>query len=645
MPEGVTAITIEPYWAKCTYLSDPYQDVTYDIAYGNRTDFALPGVRYANGALYTINGSSQKVFTNHGSALSELGRTADATVYDYALVLVGNYHHKDAAYLSGDDKPYTFTSVDLDNDNEPDYAYITQNGNRINISPIRFDFLNTIGLGMAQKPNGSKRMAGWGIPFAKGWFEITNTTLARFTEFEYDGNIGKALSPVILEGGIYEQIVSMKTQAHAPSVRTTYLLVGGNAWFALFNNGAHGNNDQNAYTKHTPVNVIGGDYDVFYLTGYFNTRTTAQDNDNAECYISGGRFGELAGTGMEGVGGSVAWKIYGADITNFYGGGINELQPILGDIVVDIRKSDVGIYCGGPKFGNMADGKQVFTTATDCTFGTYFGAGYGGTAYNIPRIEDRSDYMNYNYDGFITTHYKRQYDASKGGIAVNVEHELFAVPAFEKDANVCRFRVKYASLSLATTHNVNSRLTDCTVTGNFYGGGNLGKVMGNATSTLTSCTVRGSVFGAGFSAAAPICPVMALGAKYVVQPYYNEQTGAYTTAVMPPTEDYTWHHADAVSAGNEFDEENKYILTTVDMSGLGSVEGTAKLTIGGDSFIGRIGEVANPDHGNIFGGGHESAVGTDTEVTIGGNTEVMGNVYGGGNLGTVGRNTKVIIKE
>ena len=53
-------------------------------------------------------------------------------------------------------------------------------------------------------------------------------------------------------------------------------------------------------------------------------------DDNAECYIHGGKFGEITGTGLEGIGnptnhtkGNITWVIDQADITNFFGGGIS----------------------------------------------------------------------------------------------------------------------------------------------------------------------------------------------------------------------------------------------------------------------------------------------------------------------------------
>lgn len=343
---------------------------------------------------------------------------------------------------------------------------------------------------MAQKANGSTRMPGIGIFRPRGWFEVTNTCLAHFYEFEYDNTSNKALAPLILQGGLYEQIVS--TNQNADATHTRYIHLGGNAWFKMFNNGIHA--DKTYFTPHYPISVTGGDYDLFYLSGMFQPNATVSV-DNAECYISGGRFGELAGARQEQINGNVYWQINYADITDFYGGGINAAKPITGNITVDIKNSDVVTYCGGPKFGDMSTGKEVVTTAMGCTFGTYFGAGYGGTSFNRIRKRNYTNSQNYNFNGWAIndTHpgygYTRQYESTTNtttvnAISTNYEYELFAYAGFGNDNNVGRFYVNYASLSLATTRNVTSTLTGCTISDNFYGGGKWARWMATSLQRL-----------------------------------------------------------------------------------------------------------------------------------------------------------------
>ncbi|MCR4931759.1 MAG: chitobiase/beta-hexosaminidase C-terminal domain-containing protein [Bacteroidales bacterium] len=657
VPDGVTAITICPHWATAAYLSDPKYDKTYSNSYAGY-DIDAMGTRYVNNTNYLINGSSQKVYTTMGNAIAGLNRPDGSSVYDYAVVLVGNYqHYYGSSSIVNDTKGFTIMSADLDMDNEPDNCFIYQHGYDRNIvSPIRFDFLCWAGIGMAQKPSNSPRMPGIGIFRPNGWFEVTNTCIARFTELEYDYN-SKTEAPLILMGGVVEQIVSKQGNSDATR-RTSYIHLGSNVWFKMFNNGVHA--DQKLFTPHVPISVTGGEYEKFYLSGMFRPDANA-NADNAECYISGGRFGEVAGAGQEQVKGDVYWQIDYADIEDFYGGGINDAKPVTGNITTEISNSNVAMFCGGPKFGDMSSGKVVTTTATDCTFGRFFGAGYGGTSYNKVRKRNYTGAANYEFNGWATdaNHgYKRQYETttSSGGsnadpnenvtvnaISTNYEYELFAYAGFANDNNVGRFYVNYASLSLATTRSVTSTLTGCTVLENFYGGGNLGKVEGNVTSTLTDCRVLGNAYGAGFSATAPTVDVMAK-TGFTVEPHYDGNSGTYMLGEFPATTTYTWTHTDnAIAVGSEFDETGHLIYTDVDMTALGTVTGKATLTIDGHSVIGTMSD-GQPfgGTGKVFGGGEESKVGS-TEVRILDRSKVLDNVYGGGNMGEVLGNTKVIV--
>ena len=231
VPEGVTAITIEPYWAKCVYLADEYWDVVYQNGTGgnnnnagNNNDAMTTaanvttiggGQRYENG-VSSFNG--QPVYTSiygDGGAIASTALFSESvtnpTVYDYAVVLVGNYHHytyNDNPIDANKSKPYTVTSIDLDGDNEPDYSYILRFNSRLRAHPVRVDFLNIPGLGMAQKSTGGKGTYNLGILQPLGWFESTNTSLFRFTQFEYDKK-DRENSPMILHGGVIEQWVTV----------------------------------------------------------------------------------------------------------------------------------------------------------------------------------------------------------------------------------------------------------------------------------------------------------------------------------------------------------------------------------------------------------------------------------------------------
>ena len=628
VPEGVTAITIEPNWAVANYVSDEYYDVVYDASY-NKKSYTMNGKQYTSGKI-VVDGSEQTVYTNISSALAGFS-TEGKRVYDQAVVLVGNVHQY--ANPTNTNKPYTVMSIDMDHDNEPDYSYIFTHDNRRPIDPIRYDFLNIMGMAEAQIPNGATLLRNVSIFNLKGWFEITNTCLVNFSQFEIENSkdsqnaATKSPAPLILLGGTYEQIAS--TQKTPKPASTKYIHIGSNAWFAKFGNGTH--SDGSGFTPHIPVSVTGGDYDEFYLSGTYQPDITNMASDDAECYISGGRFGEMAGASMEAIWGDVRWDINWADITNFYGGGVNAVNPITGKIQVDITNSYVNQYCGGPKFGDMVAGKTVTTNATDCVFGTYFGAGYGGNAYKRLKYKDVQNSLPADYQNDYRDERGKYYDGAtsstsygkKGkGVATDFDYEFFV---WSTGGTGSRFYIKFISFSLAKTNDVKSTLTKCTVNNNFYGGGSLGKVLGTATSVLDDCTVNGNVFGAGYSATIPKIEVRNTPAfKSGKEPSKNINIGMFEEGEIADAVIYEWKHVDNLpnngASGMESTSAGNFVYTDEDLTTLGQVK-NSNLIIKGATTV----------SGDVYGGGalaSMDAIG-QTKVTLLGGT-INGDVYGGG---------------
>jgi len=682
VPYGVTAITIEPYWAKCVYLADAFPDKVYNQEM--TTVYDVPNVGggriYTNRNSYPIAGQNQRVFTAKGDAIAtsnyglfqnESG-SGNRTVYDYAVVLVGNYHFY--GDLDADmSKPYTVTSVDLDGDNEPDYSYILRFDSRKAVHPVRVDFINIPGLGMAQKSTGGTGTYNFGIMQPKGWFESTNTSLFRETQFEYDRS-DRGEAPYIVQGGVMEQWVS--GQNNGAANKTTYFHVGGNVWFKEFHRGTH--QDKTLQSKHPPVSVTGGDYDEFYLTGLYTADVTSYP-DNAECYINGGRFGIVCGAAMEGIGnanganntGNIVWQIQNADINEFYAGGLNAAKPVTGNLYTTISGGYIGMYCGGPKFGDMSSDKTVTTNATGCIFGTFFGAGYGGNSYARQAPRNHNNIINFphndsqagnhsSWNQWLQQYYKQEYSGTYGGVSTQFNYQF--LPMSNNIENVARIFVEYVKFSLATTRGVTSNLTDCTITGNFYGGGSLGKVDGDVISVLEGCTVKGNVFGAGYSASQPKVWVEARG--FEVQPYYYEELGTYLIGVKYKEDDdykpieYEWEYSQTPVTNTEtaIDKTNHILYTNVDLStsNLGSVSGNVELTLKGNTIVGTTleGGGLKPKTGNVYGGGDESHVTQNssnqkgnTTVNLQGSVQVLGNVYGGGNNGPVEGDSKVNIQD
>ena len=450
VPEGVTSITIEAYWGKAVYLHNSEHSIDrVNVAAQASNDGSGDTTGPDFGSAFTPAGTLATTFqtyevkTNLQDAIAALTNNASYTVYDQAIVLVGNVQVKNrGGSLNNGSRAFTIMSCDLDMDNEPDYCLQFQQRNTTNrpaINPVRFDFLPVPELGLAIRTNTFAYTIGLMVP--KGHFEITETSFMHTTQFEYDATgINKTEAPLILNGGHFEQIV----ERTGSKDKTSYILMGGNFRIKRFTPGYHAT-PQNNPPRHCAVNAIGGEYPEFYLSGIYAPDWATRDNDNPHCYTNGGYFGFMAGAGYEQVKGDVTFKIDHSIIREFYGGGINAAKPVTGKIDVEINNSLVDKYCGGPKVGSMEyldNGvkkyKTVTTKATGTTFGVFYGGGNGGTSYYRERILDNTGAFRTtaaNWEGYsafnplnqvtgINAAYKDETNA-KWGYHAEYEFEVF----------------------------------------------------------------------------------------------------------------------------------------------------------------------------------------------------------------------------
>ena len=659
VPDGVTAITIEAYWGKAIYVRN--NEASYDrvnITEGTTgTHFAPAGTRDNN-----VNGNTIQT-TSIAGTLTQANIDAKKTVYDYALVLVGNLQESRGGYnvihTSQNTRGFTIMSVDLDFDEEPDYCLEWQLGTKTDryiINPVRFDFLPVVELGIAGKTHGSTNFFSLGCYYALGHYEVTETAFIRYGQFEFDRS-ERDNGPIILNGGIFEQFTK-GTKSNNNAKHITYIIVGGHLVMPSFTPGAHVSAGSAFTTRHCAVNALGGDFTNFYLTGGYN-ESVVPNEDNPHCYIDGGRFGQVAAAYKEGIWGDVTWRINHAIIGEFYGGGMmaqstgTNYKIVKGSIDVVIDSSIVRKYCGGPKFGDMVSGKTVTTSATGTIFTQYFGAGNGGTNYVQYTSTDVSNSGPYSVSTWNSTvsgkYHPGQYRSTDHNYEANYDYEVINISTGTSPGLVVN-RSYYYAAQFATTNtgNVTNTLTGCTILTNFYGGGFLGGVVGDVTSTLTDSRVMGSVYGAGYSASVPTVTIHNIDKT---PPVANIYTGMIKPQSGGTSNTYYWSHshgttASPITAASPATHDTAYFYTELSLDNLGSVNNNVYLTIGGNTVIGtREKGLLKAGTGNVFGGGEESAVGGNTEVRIYGHHNIFGNVYGGGNEGPVSGNTKVIVNK
>lgn len=679
VPKGVTSISITAHWADAVYVCNKdYSIDRVNVGAGekkanNDTEGKkIPGYGSSFAPAGTIPETfqNQPVYTSIQEAIGALSKTSNGKdVYNQAIVLIGNVQVRNHSYIvnltGNNSKPFTLMSADLDFDNEPDNCLQLQFRNDIDrpgVQPIRFDFLPVPELGLAIRTN--KLAYAIGIMIPLGHFEITETAFMHTTQFEYDANVTRTgKSPVIINGGEHEMFTKRYQAGTNQRDRTSYFLLGGNAWVHRFAPGAHPNTGQKPDIYLFPVNVIGGQVKELYLTGLYRPELPASGGVIAgapRCYIDGGKFDIIAGAGYDKVspGEDVTFKINHSLIKEFYGGGINASNPVSGNIDVTINNSKVDKYCGGPKVGVMANEKTVTTHATGTTFGVFYGGGNGGNSYyrQLQRDGDfASDTMDsnwestsistpyFNFNGFTPLGVKDDGTDNKGYHA-EYEFEVFNQSNGLSDEVTQRGFIKWIQFGETATGDVESILENCKVLGNFYGGGNLATVNGNVTSTLTNTKVDGSVFGAGYSAAIPTFQVHDKANR--VFPLIND-AGIITEGHIPyAVTEYEWTNEKLEGKDDTYmkahptyskevgGETKWYCYTWNSLENLGAVTGDVTLTIDGNTVADENGKVMTVAK-SVYGGGEESDVLGNTSVTMTGGY-VFNGIFGGGYSGSVG---------
>ena len=636
VPYGVTAITIEANFADAFYLSDASYDVGYDADFENATPL---------GGSVPDQYHEKNVYTSLSSLVSNLATTTNP--HAQAIVLVGNYHYRvSAAGQVGFDtrKAVTIMSVDEDCNQEPDYGwYMGNTHGRIDVPPLRFDFVPNIEMGRSQRVDGRGPYPGVGIWHTRGWFELTETCVSNMIQCEINsfdftnGDNEYGNNRWIANSGCFVQIVRARD---GNCNKLSYIQIGGNAYVKELYPGSHTDNART--NKAVPILVTGGQVDECYMTGY---KAGGKLTGNIYFWCAGGKIGKFLGAYLEEpstANADLTAKVDHALIGRFFGGGTSAAARVRGNIDITINNSQVDFYCGGPEFGDMYPNKTVTTHATGTTFGVYYGAGFGGTSITYDRkgqtaAVDITTSPTAIYDlNFNLYTNNRLVFASGFGIGNCYKFE-FIFNSNGKTA-VSRFYTGYAQFSLATTGNVTNVLDHCTVTGNFYGAGCQGKVNGTVSSTLTDCSINGNAFGAGYKATANELDVYP-----TTQPdysVYNREMGIFSDfgTVDPGT--FTWAQGDATTQ-NTVSGTTLYTSKDVDMSTLGTVTNNVTLILNGGTTVG----TGSGDTGNVYGGGEESGVMGNTTVNLQGGVTVHGNVYGGGNRGAVGGDSQVIIQE
>lgn len=649
VPYGVTEITVTAHWGKAHYLKESKNDSYYN----GSTPSACNIYGDASDTVYGHNKTTHSTIANAIAAI-KTAQASGATVYDNALVLLSDFHVSSAPcqFYDEDNTPFTVTTVDEDNDHEPDHVLYQYFGSRRAFNPIRFDFINYAELSMASRSEADASTRHLGLTCPKGHYEITETAMALFYQFEYDNsnqaqdpsnnrlaNSKTEAAPLILNGGVFRSICSGQHEYAGRLNKTTYILMGGHVYHNTFAPGANPFNGKHKHTYHCPIIVTGGEYEQFYLSGYLFS-VANPGTETAYLYASGGRFGHYASGGYEEIKGDVKVLADHIIADEFYGGGINPniTYTIKGSIDITLDSSIIHkTYAAGPKFGTMQNEKTVTTHATGTSFGEYYGAGIGGTGKVRYGLKDAGTSYTYYKDAYNGGDYKEGKWNTNG---IDGDYEFEFLPWSTSIQFCYRFSTYRLELSKAMTNGVESVLKGCTIHNNYYGGGYVGKVQGTAKSTLEDCIVEGSVFAGGNSSAIPTAKVYPMLTekddfpKFVGGTFIDVDKNKIATPKV-----YTWNTWASApgTTGNPLYVNNTdmTIYTSQSLNDMGQCTKT-DLTLSGNTVV----------YGSVYGGGNEAETGDPnvadddehkpdhyTEVLVKDSVHVMGDVVAAGRKG------------
>lgn len=613
VPYGVTSVNIKAHFARAYYVADE----TYDRAAGGGNTHGGNRPTGAN----AFHGKT--VYTSAAAAWGAM--SAQALPHSQALVLVGNYHYN--ANTSGNyaGKGCTIMSIDEDKDQQPDYGWYTSvTDYRQNWMPMRWDFIPMIGAGMAQIFGSMP--PGIAIPVAKGWLEMTETSLCRTFEFEVSDGLrtnaddGRSNNAYIINGGWFQQIVRCFTNS-TNNTRHSYMKIGGNAFVQEYFHGNH--SGANSSYNLRPMNLTGGEVVKCFMTGlkYSGTDFILADNNgrNMRFYCAGGKIDKYISCYMEHPVQDATMKVDHAYINRFFGGGTTSKAEVQGNIDITMDNSYVNFFCGGPEFGDMAATKTVTVSTTGSIFGEYYGAGFGGT--ELTRISNGD-----GNTGIVPFNGRNRLSYNEGEGGFEVSYELEALLNGGGQA-LYRYYDYRAALSMATAGATTTTANKCLFLNSFYGGGCQGKVDGSITSTLKNCDVKVSAFGGGYKAAATTIDVYPTG-DYAWQGWDGTYK-AFSAPTYPAPVQFKW----AAGTAGTSNEGDKLLYTRAeDMNQMGRVTGDISITIDG----GTVGD-------GVYGGGNESPADANANVVVKSNAQVVGSVFGGGNKAIIGQSTDVKI--
>ena len=506
VPDGVTTITFESIWAYTVYLRDNKNQMAFNYGNYSVNNDSTNGYNgdVTNPFNQTVGLSKDVPFTNIDTAYTYVSEHfPHNTIYDSAIVLVGNYHYSATSYgtellesdwrKTDDSVPVTIKSDDKNHDFKPDYSLYIRNPNKMYFGSVRFDFINILGI---------PQVAGYS-GMLNSWFLSNNV------DFEVTETVVTDHINLFMRNAKYVKILGGYWNIYNNYNETTdvngYAIFGGNARAdeviatSLYDEKGSINNAPSEVGR--IMNIVGGrikflSYDNKPMLVYFK---------QTHMYIDGGYIDEYYTYYKGSTRNRAFTKINGSIINNCYGGGFADSSAIEKGANFKINNSRIGTLFGGPKYGVI--GGVLDLTIENSELDYVYGGGYGGTEYFTDKLTTNTGYSNteYKFDtlwyggGGRQLGYKSLWVHPLNSVVyfpvVNYHNEYYS-----ENGNVRRLTVDtVAYYSLSKINGVTFNITNSKVNNNIYGGGLQGYTNGVIRFNLHNVEVHGSIFGAGKS--------------------------------------------------------------------------------------------------------------------------------------------------
>ena len=636
VPDGVTEITFEAYYAYTIFAKDAEYDQVYNLNYSDASS-SFYGLTWSSNNYDGLTPSTAVASLQTAyNKVALIDSSKRQSIYDVVIMLCGNLHYNpsrtvdNGAYVTSSSwarntSPVTIMSQDNDGDLEPDYALYTRNVHDETLPSIRLNFVNFLGIPQVGTINAKLNA-----------FTLTSNSSLEVTETSKTDRIDLRhyqAKYIKLNSG-YFNLYNL-WEASSTSLTKNYIYFGGFAQAIYFNSGVESRALPQSSSNDVPTFVIsGGRIDTLSST-YFNAVINV--SNDVYFFIDGGYINNFYTTYNASINKSANVTINDSYINTYYAGGHTESSKVAGGVNTTINNSKLVSLYGGPEYGSITNGSILNIDSSDID--NFYGSGYGGTQTTEINLvfQDAGTSLcsspDYYYNitnscskanSTTMSDKEKTYCFGRMNKSYGLETKFYATTYSKAGCASKAFAVYYSSLSAANVDKVTVNIKNSTINNDFYGGGNKGIVDNSIVVNMDNTTVKGDLYGGGRSNETETVEVYEDTTGYEPPKFISYTVD--TEATYPKSYNYTWSN-DKTKFNNNYVNTTEKLIYSENEGNLGNVKGTINLNIKNSNI-----------KGNIYGGGNLSEVIGNISINLSELNKIDGQVYGGGNKADVSGN-------